>query len=155
MSGDLLDRVGREVRWQLGPAERHQHPVEKRGQCLVVELGLGDAGHLDEEGAPLGQVDEAPYASHQIRHLAGGTGAVGQVATLAVEDPVDPRRSRRRSREGDNECEQRNPHSGRLGQRAQLFSFSTATPSTIAVEQLYTWVALPMHQLMSLLRNGM
>ena len=79
------------------------------------------------------------------------SGTVGAVAAAAVQHVVDAWIGRRRRAEQCGGSERRD----RVSRRArQPDHFSVAMPSTIAVEQLYTTLVVPKHQLMSLLRAG-
>ena len=148
------DRVGcapplRFVRHEAGrylvAAELAHEPVEQRGRTRIVQLRLRRARTRIRYSRPPG---------------TGGIFPAGRETT-------GPRRVRRRRRargsRGSAACSRRADQRWRTlrscrARRRQRHDeaapdhFCVATPSTIAVEQLYTTAVVPKHQLISLLR---
>jgi hypothetical protein len=75
----------------LGDAEVLDHPVEQVGELGVGEGGLGGAWDLDEKTAAVGGECKGGEGVLDRRHPARLAGAVGGVASHALEHVVDTR----------------------------------------------------------------
>ena len=113
----------------------------------VIQLRLRRAGHTNQVLAPAGDPQELRDLAAKGRRCAGRAAAVRAVAAAAVQHVVELRIGNRRRRE-ERARKDGDPH------YIAALHCSVAIPSTIAVEQLYTTLVVPKHQLMSLLRCG-
>src|SRR5439155_412001 len=84
-------RIRGEVGRRVVTAEAFEHPVEHGSRCGVVERRLRDTGHARQVLPPARHAQELPDGAGERRDAARRGGAVGAVASLAVERVVERR----------------------------------------------------------------
>lgn len=160
-SGTKRRDLGGRVRCEsVRAGELDQRPVEQRRYALVGERRLRDARNAYEIGAALRRPEKR-------RNLGEGgdvrrPGRIGTMTAGTVEKVIEAR-LRILARKRRHDRKRTHHHACNDGRRRTAFRAahphfsgwpSSASPTSSAVEQWYTWVLAPPHQLMSLLRYG-
>lgn len=137
--------IGRKTCRQIRPIEAGKNPVHQCGCMRVVQLRLRDARNTQEITSSFRRPGELGDLARKRRCAAFHPLTFRTVAPLAMQPVIAVRVGHGRNAPGESEEADRDA-------KEQSAVHSLYSPRTIAVEQWYTTLSIPKHQLMSLLR---